>query len=494
MTFALSGTTITQSGTDTTVPTASGNGFTVSTTNGIRTADFGTNQLTINGTFTVPYNTVLRNTGGNGIVINAGGSLIFDGTQTVNNVSAAMGGVLGIITCGTGVSAPDGAIRLSSANVNSEARLTIKNCEIRVNANGWSSISANTDGANRIRTEGDFAFINADLSLTGTNKKRLRINSGNPVLDLQATATRSGLWFNFGAAQTSVKGYTPVDVDGPEINVASLTTVGQVVLDGYNISMVNAAYYTGVQIVFYGGAWAKLKNFSRGTNMNWYNTNGTSTQNNVIEWSTDLRFDVRDAAGAALENAKIWVNANNNTVNFQPKGLTQATRSQPILNLTSNAAGIATAEYTYAMGVQSSGTASVAGSTSTYFCPTTTAGAEATVYRIRKYDRRSTSGTIVLASATEVLKTASLAVDDAAATMTEANAAAITGITITKATGTATPANPHIITITNRTITLDQIYCYWKQWFCQNANFDVTDELTANGSKLVLGNYRITTA
>jgi hypothetical protein len=81
---------------------------------------------------------------------------------------------------------------------------------------------------------------------------------------------------------------------------------------------------------------------------------------------------------------------------------------------------------------------------------------------------------------------------DKAATLTQAEAAALTGITITKATGTPSVSNPHIITVTiasNRT--LDEIYCFWKNWWVQDAQWDVTDEITVNGSKMVLGNYKI---
>jgi hypothetical protein len=494
MAFALVGSTITQTGTDATFPTTSGNGFTVTTANGINTVSFGTNTLVIQGTCTVAYNQVLTNTSGGGIEIQAGGTLTFNGDQTVNSVTQPVGGVLANIVSST-ITSPDGAIRLTSTNVNSQARLVIRNCEIRVNSSGWASISANTNGWNTIRTEGDFAFIQADLSLTGTNKKRVRINSANPVLDLQATNTRSGMWFNFGAAQTSVKGYTPLNVDGPEINVASLTTANQVVLDNYNVAGVVGSYYTGSQIVLYGGAWCKLKNFSRGTNITWWGTNSTATANNVLEFSTDLRFEMKDVTGSGISGAKVYVPANTNSITFRPLGQTSATRSQATLNLTADGTGVSTAEYVYAMNVNSNGVAAnINANTSTYFCPTTTVGAEATTYKIRKYEYFGTSGSIVLASSSQVVKTAVLS-SDTAITMTEATAAALTGITITKATGTPSVSNPHTITVTasaNRT--LDEIYCYWKQWFCLFANFDIDDTLTKSGTRLILGNYKIVMA
>jgi hypothetical protein len=372
--------------------------------------------------------------------------------------------------------------------------LVVRNCEIRVNSSEWASISANDNGLNTIRTEGDFAFIQADLSLTGTNKKRVRINSANPVLDLQATNTRSGMWFNFGAAQTSIKGYTPLNVDGPEINVVPLTTANQVVLDGYNINGVVGSYYTNAHIVIFGGAWCKLKNFHRGTNMTWYPSNGSATENNFIEWSTGLRFEVKDPLGNNIQNAKVYVPANTNTVTFRPKGQTSAVRSQPTLNLSTDATGVVTSEYTYACGLSTGGGTNINANTSTYFCPTTTAGAEATTYKIRHYGYGATSGTITLARSTDAVITAALPAD-VSATLTEAAAAALTGITITKATGTPSPTNQHTITVTasaNRT--LDQIYCFWKQWFCQFANFDVNDVLVESNNKLILGNYKIVMA
>ena len=490
MTFALSGTTITQSGTDNALPTTSGNGFTVTTTNGINTVSFGTNTLVITGTCTVAYNQVLTNTSGGGINIQAGGTLTFNGDQTINGVAQPVGGVLANIVS-TGIAAPLGAIRLTSTNVNSRAMLVVRNCEIRVNSSEWASISANDNGLNTIRTEGDFAFIQADLSLTGTNKKRVRINSANPVLDLQATNTRSGMWFNFGAAQTSIKGYTPLNVDGPEINVVPLTTANQVVLDGYNINGVVGSYYTNAHIVIFGGAWCKLKNFHRGTNMTWYPSNGSATENNFIEWSTGLRFEVKDPLGNNIQNAKVYVPANTNTVTFRPKGQTSAVRSQPTLNLLTDATGVVTGEYTYACGLSTGGGTNINANTSTYFCPVTTAGAESTTYKIRHYNYSSTSGTITLARSTDAVIASAISLD-AAATIAEATAAALTGITITKATGTPSVSNPHLITVTTSAgRTLDEIYCYWKQWFCQFANFDVNDTITTNGNKMVLGNYKL---
>ncbi len=493
MAFALSGTTITQTGTDNALPTTSGNGFTVTTTNGINSVSFGTNTLVIQGTCTVAYNQILTNSSGSGgINIQAGGTLTFNGDQTINGVAQPVGGVLcNIVATQT---APTGAIRLTSTNVNSRAMLVVRNCEIRVNSNEWSSISANENGLNTIRTEGDFAFIQADLSLTGTNKKRVRLNSANPVLDLQATNTRSGMWFNFGAAQTSIKGYTPLNVDGPEINVAPLTIANQVVLDGYNINGVVGSYYTNAHIVIFGGAWCKLKNFHRGTNMTWYPSDGTATQNNFIEWSTGLRFEVKDPIGNNIQSAKVYVPANTNTMTFRPKGQTSAVRSQPTLNLSTDATGVVTSEYTYACGLSTGGGTNINANTSTYFCPTTTPGAEATTYKIRHYGYGATSGNITLARSTDATITAALPAD-VSATLTEAAAAALTGITITKATGTPSPTNQHTITVTasaNRT--LDQIYCFWKQWFCQFANFDVNDVLVESNNKLILGNYKIVMA
>jgi hypothetical protein len=117
-------------------------------------------------------------------------------------------------------------------------------------------------------------------------------------------------------------------------------------------------------------------------------------------------------------------------------------------------------------------------------------------YRYRRIERTIDATTLALttAAAKDSVVLTGIAELDPLVNMTQAAAAAVTGITITKATGTATPANPHVIRITNRNITLDQIYCFWKQWFVQDAQWDVSDQLTANGSKLVLGNYRITTA
>jgi hypothetical protein len=84
---------------------------------------------------------------------------------------------------------------------------------------------------------------------------------------------------------------------------------------------------------------------------------------------------------------------------------------------------------------------------------------------------------------------------DKAATLTQAAAAALTGITITKATGTPSPTNQHTITVTasaNRT--LDDIYCFWKNWWVQDAQWDVTDEITVSGTRMILGNYKIVMA
>jgi hypothetical protein len=84
---------------------------------------------------------------------------------------------------------------------------------------------------------------------------------------------------------------------------------------------------------------------------------------------------------------------------------------------------------------------------------------------------------------------------DKAATLTQAQAAALTGITITKATGTPSSTNQHTITVTasaNRT--LDDIYCYWKNWWVQDAQWDVADEITVSGTRMILGNYKIVMA
>ncbi len=118
-------------------------------------------------------------------------------------------------------------------------------------------------------------------------------------------------------------------------------------------------------------------------------------------------------------------------------------------------------------------------------------------YRYKRLERVIDANALSLttSAAKDAILLTGVADLDKAATLTQAAATALTGITITKATGTPSPTNQHTITVTasaNRT--LDDIYCFWKNWWVQDAQWDVTDEITVSGTRMILGNYKIVMA
>ena len=362
---------ITQTGTDG-LNLAVGSAAGISITNRAdlyRTFDVQGNDLFINGTVTVSSVTSqLRNDGScnNSIVITgsaSGGELIIDGRRAnSNNGPFPYPGFDWLGTNGLKI------MRLDSTDATYPAKFTIIDACVRYGAD-W--ITTYLNNFSRITTQGDVCWILCGKG-TGTSQARLRQDNATASIDFQATKTWVGVWLNFGVPQISLKGYTPIYTDGPEINLGSVSVASRIVIENYNTTYVTPAYYAGVQFVMLGGGWVRLKNNLVGTNIAW--RSASASGRNVLEFSKQVKAISKDTLGNLLSDGYFYFTpVGTNVVGIRPKGVTTDITFDLSQKAISTASGVAETEFVYAWAYYN-----VDGNYSTYnyFCSGQTKGAE----------------------------------------------------------------------------------------------------------------------
>jgi hypothetical protein len=304
----------------------------------------------------------------------------------------------------------------------------------------------------------------------------LRQDNTTASIDFQANKTFVGVWLNFGVPQFSIKGYTPIDTDGPEINLASVPTASRIVIEDYLTTHVLPSYYAGVQIVLLGSAWTRLKNNLLGTNIAWRSSSSSGGRHNVLEFSKQITIRAQDTAGNLLSDGFMYYQpVGSNVAGVRAKGITSDITFDLSQQAIATVGGAATSEFVFAWGFT---TATTNLSSYSYFCTGTTRGAEThTVYSSRYgYDKQSSSVSLIgNNAATPTYVHVSLPTTDKVI----ANAAAITGVAFNFGTKT--------ITVTGA-LTIQEIYDAYQYQLNQVANLQQPDECTvANGQTYYVG-------
>jgi len=353
-------------------------------------------------------------------------------------------------------------MRLRSTNASFPAKFTMVDACVRFGSDWLTTDSGNFS---RITTQGDICWILCARG-TGTSQARIRQDNTTASIDFQATKTFVGVWVNFGVPQFSIKGYTPIDTDGPEINLASVPTASRIVIEDYLTTYVLPSYYAGVQIVLLGSAWTRLKNNLLGTNISWRSSSASGGRQNVLEFSKQITIRAQDTAGNLLSDGFMYYQpVGSNVAGVRAKGITSDITFDLSQQAIATVGGAATSEFVFAWGFT---TATVNLSSYSYFCTGTTRGAETHVIRSTRYGFDKQSATVSLAgnnAATPTYVHVSLPTTDKVI----ANAAAITGVAFNFSTKT--------ITVTG-TLTVQQIYDAYQYQLNQVANLAQPDECT----------------
>jgi hypothetical protein len=465
---------ITQTGTDTmNLSLGSATGFLITNRADLyRIFDVRGLDLSINGTLTVDTTIAqLRNDGScnNTFVVNgsvSGGEIIFDGRKTAaNNAPFPYPGFDWLGTSGlkilylTGTDAYPGKFRLKDACV-------------RFGADWLTTYSIHRSV---ISTEGSNCWILAGKG-TGTGQPRIRQENQQASINFQATKTWIGVWMNFGVAQTSLAGYTPIDTDGPEINASIISVSPRIQIPNYDTTYVKAAYYVGSQITLYAGAWVNLKANLKGTNIVWYSQSVGGATYNVIEYSRPIKAISKDSLGNVLNDGYLY---------FQPVGANVAGirarggTSDITFDLSQKniliSGGFATTEFIYAWDYANTNGLI---STPKFFCSGQTLGAETHPAFLSRYgyDKQpitlslSGNNTFEVSASHASLPTSSKVI---------ATAQAITGIAFNFTT--------KVMTITGN-LTYQQIYDAYQYALNQTANlFQADNCLTANSTSNYVG-------
>ena len=326
-------------------------------------------DLIINGTITVEGRVAqLRNDGScnNSFTVNgsaSGGEIIFNGRKTTaNNAPFPYEAFDWLGQNGLKI------LKLASTNATYPAKFTIIDSCVKFGADWLTTDSGNYS---RITTQGNTCWILCSKG-TGTGQARLRQDNTTASIDFQATKTFVGVWLNFGVPQLSLKGYTPIDTDGPEINLASVPTATRISIEDYDTTYIQAAYYTGSSINLYGGAWVRLKNNLIGTNFAWQQI--AATNRNVIELSKQITIKQQDSAGNLLSDGFMYYQPQgSNIAGIRAKGGTTDITFDLNLQTIATVAGAATSEFVYAWGFANSGGLQTLFN---YFCSGQTKGAE----------------------------------------------------------------------------------------------------------------------
>jgi len=467
---------ITQTGTDTlTNTTAAPTGFTLKEDRGalMRLFDVGGQDLFIEGTLTVQsWGAQLRNDGSCASRFEvlgsaSGGEIIINGRKAVaNNGPYPYPGFDWLGNNGNVI------MKLRSTNATYPAKFTVIDACIR-----WGADWLTTDLGNfsTITTQGDLCWILCARG-TGTAQARLRQNNTTASINFTATKTYVGLWLNFGVPQTSLNGYTPIDTDGPEINLASVSVASRIAIENYSTTYLNPAYYVGVQIVLYGSAWVRLKNNLLGTNIAWRATSPAGGRHNVIEFSKQITIRAQDTAGTLLSDGFMYYQpVGANVAGVRAKGITSDITFDLTQQAIATVAGVATSEFVFAWGFT---TATTNLSSYSYFCTGTTRGAETHAISSTRYGYDKQTATVSLAgngTATPTFVHTSLPTTDKVI----ANAAAITGVSFNFGTKT--------MTVTGA-LTIQQIYDAYQYQLNLAANLSQPNEcVVANGQTDYVG-------
>jgi hypothetical protein len=363
-------------------------------------------------------------------------------------------------------------MKLRSTNASFPARFTIIDACIRFGAD-W--ITTDSGNFSRFTTQGDVCWVLCARG-TGTSQARLRQDNTTASIDFQANKTFVGVWLNFGVPQLSIKGYTPIDTDGPEINLASVPVASRIVIENYLTTYVLPSYYPGVQIILLGSAWTRLKNNLLGTNIAWRSSSASGGRHNILEYSKQITIKAQDAAGNLLSDGYMYYQpVGSNVAGVRPKGNTVDVTFDLSQQAIATVGGSATSEFVFAWGFT---TATVNLSSYSYFCTGTTRGAETHVISSTRYGYDKQSATVSLAGNNDATPTyvhASLPTTDKVI----ANAAAITGVAFNFGTKT--------MTVTG-TLTVQQIYDAYQYQLNQVANLQTPNECTvANGQTNYVG-------
>lgn len=428
-------------------------------------------DFTVNGTLTVDSTVAqLRNDGSctNRFTVNGsvnGGEIIFNGRRA--NAANGPFPYVGFDWLGQN---GQKILKLASTNATYPAKFTMIDAAVRFGSDWLTTDSGNFS---RITTQGDECWILCARG-TGTSQARIRQDNTTATIDFQATQTWVGLWLNFGVPQLSLKGYTPINTDGPEINLASVLVAARISIENYNTTYVIPNYYTGAQIVLLGGAWTRLKNNLRGTNIVWMSSSASGR--NVIEFSKQITIKAQDTAGNLLSDGYMYYQpVGSNVAGIRAKGgttdITFDLTQQNILTV----GGAATAEFPYAWGyTNANGNQSVYN----YFCTGTTKGAETHSIGSSRYGYDKQYITVGLSGNNDVTPTyvhTSLPTSDKVI----ATAAAISGIAFNFST--------KVMTITGN-LDYQQIYDAYQYALNQTANlFQADNCLTANSISNYVG-------
>ena len=467
---------ITQTGTDTmNLSLGSATGFLITNRGDLfRTFDCRGLDLTINGTLTVSSSVAqLRNDGScnNRLTVNgsvSGGELIFNGRiSTAGNGPIPYAGLDWLGTNGMG-----GATALNSTNATYPAKLTVIDACIRFGGD-WFTVSSGNFA--RITTQGDECWILCAKG-TGTSQARIRLNNTTPVIDLQATQTWIGTWLNFGVPQISLKGFTPIFTDGPELNLSSVAVATRIDIENYDTRYIQAAYYPGSQIVPYGGAWIRLKNNLLGTNIVWRSLSVGGATYNVIEYSKQIKAISKDSLGNVLNDGYFYFQpVGTNVAGVRAKGGTSNITFDLTAKTLPISGGFATTEFIYAWDYANSDGLM---STPKFFCSGQTKGAETHPAFLSRYGYDKQPLTMALSgnNTFEVSAShASLPTSDKVIS----TAAAISGIAFNFTT--------KVMTITGN-LTYQQIYDAYQYALNQTANlFQADNCLTANSTSDYVG-------
>jgi hypothetical protein len=483
MTLALATGTITQSDTDNPLPNSTGNGITA-TADGLYTSlNYGSNNIVVTGTMVIDSTSqTLSGTGA--ISVRANATLRINGQKTTAG-NAPMGVVPGLsqINVNNGSDTVSGGkcISLDSTTSGQPATLELLDACIKY-GNGWAGDSSNNFSV--IKTSGRNCWI-LNNNGTGTSQGRLRINSQN-CINFTADKTYVGVWLNFGVPQTSLKGFTPVNTDGPEINASQggINVAQRIDIEDYDTRYISANYYPGTQLVLFGGHNVRLIN-------NYYGTNiavayKSPSNYNVLTYAKRISAIVQDVNGVKLNGARLYLKPTGSS----PTGIRAKGGSVDIswqtstLSTTTDSNGKASILYEFAERHTNTDTSSDS-NISTWFCETTTRGSEShTIYSSRYgYDKIPKS--VILSGngdATPLYSHASLP------TSSKNSADVVTtGFSIDMSVGVRSIGTTNIITT-------QMLYNNIQLALNQDPNLYNTDFTTFQNSTLNLSNYNLTSA
>ena len=465
MTFTLAAPNVTQTGADTlNYARAAPAGMTKTSRGQVSVFSTRTNNLIVNGALTIDATSaLLQNTVGNTkITINNNGSLTITGQKTT--AANAPYGTVGVDwACTT-----DYVFYINLAGTANDATkplLIVRDAAVRFGI-GYMGVATGKFGT--IQTEGTVAYL-LNNSTTGSAPGRIRSESSASSFNFTAGKTYCGIWLNIGVPATSLKGYTPLNTDGPEINADAQTIAQKITIEDYDTRYVVGTSYTGCQIVLYGKHWCRLKNNLLGTNIIWLSKigkNGVATVYNVIEFSKGISATITDTDGVAINSGNFYYQpVGSNVAAIRSKGGT-ADITFPLANtVIPISAGSASTEFCFAWDYTSAD--NYYGSTGyKYFCTTKTRGSESHDFWVSVYGYAKQKLTIVLSgngNATPVYKLTALPTSDKVL----ANGGAVTGVSLNGASKT--------VTVTGNQ-TVQKVYDYYQWWLNQTAQLYTLDD------------------